>query len=231
MKTMKFFWGAMLMACIPLVADAQFMMFGGGNRVNQDSLSRIVDADYADMLAKVGVGQPREGRQPNSPDESKHPNYDELTANPFPFYPDPLVTESGKKVTSAKMWYKVRRPELVRLFEDHVYGRIPDNVPNVKWVVVNEEKKEFAGKPVVKMRYLKGVADNSSFPSIKVEIDANVMYPDNGRKNMPVIIEFGFGGDPTRTRPGTVSWKQMVMERGWAAATINPPYRPMPDMD
>ena len=132
-----------------------------------------------------------------------------------------VLTEKGKKVTSAKMWYKVRRPELVRLFEDHVYGRIPDNVPRVRWEIVNEEKKELAGKPVV-VRYLKGVADNTSYPSIKVEIDANVMYPDNGRKHMPVIIEFGFGGDPTRTRPGMVSWKQMVMERGWAAATISP---------
>ena len=221
MTPLKYFLAALLMACIPFAADAQFMMFGGGSQASQDSLRKIAAADYADMLAKVGVSQPREGRQPNSPDESKHPNYDELTANPYPFYPDPLLTEKGKKVTSAKMWYKVRRPELVRLFEDHVYGRIPDNVPRVRWEIVNEEKKEFAGKPVV-VRYLKGVADNTSYPSIKVEIDANVMYPDNGRKHMPVIIEFGFGGDPTRTRPGMVSWKQMVMERGWAAATISP---------
>lgn len=126
---MRFFFGAMLLAFIPFVADAQFMMFGGGNRANQDSLRKIAAADYADMLAKVGVSQPREGRQPNSPDESKHPNYDELTANPYPFYPNPLVTESGKKVTSAKMWYKVRRPELVKLFEDHVYGIFPIMCP------------------------------------------------------------------------------------------------------
>ena len=222
MRTLKYFLRMLLMACIPFTANAQFAMFGGGNRVNMDSLRRITAADYADMLAKVGVSQPREGRQPNSQDESKHPNYDELTANPYPFYPDPLVTESGKKVTNAKMWYKVRRPELVKLFEDHVYGRVPDNVPSVKWVVTNEEKKDFAGTPVV-VRYLKGVVDNSSYPSITVEIQANVVYPDNGKRNFPVIIEFGFGGvDPTRTRAGSVSWQQMVIERGWAAATINP---------
>jgi len=218
---MKYFFGALLIVCVPFAANAQFMMFGGGNRVNQDSLRKVTEADYADMLAKVGVGLPREGRQPNSQDESKHPNYDELMANPYPFYPDPLVTESGKIVANSKTWYKVRRPEIVKLFEDNVYGRIPGNVPDVKWVVVNEEKKEFAGKPVV-VRYLKGVADNSDCPSIKVEIEANVIYPDNGKQNMPVIIEFGFGGDPTFTRPGVVSWKQMVIERGWAAATINP---------
>ena len=187
MRTLKYFFGMLLLASVPFTANAQFAMFGGGNRVNMDSLRRITAADYADMLAKVGVSQPREGRQPNSQDESKHPNYDELTANPYPFYPDPLVTESGKKVTNAKMWYKVRRPELVKLFEDNVYGRIPDNVPSVKWVVTNEEKKDFAGTPIV-VRYLKGVVDNSSYPSITVEIQANVVYPDNGKRNFPVII-------------------------------------------
>ena len=101
MKTLKYFFGTMLLACIPFAANAQLAMpsFGGGNRPNLDSIRKITAVDYAVMLAKVGVGQPREGRQPNSPDESKHPNYNELTANPYPFYPDPLVTEDGKKVT------------------------------------------------------------------------------------------------------------------------------------
>ena len=217
-----------LLAMVFATADAQpgggMGMFGGMNRARMDSLRKVTAADYADMLAKVGVGQPREGRQPNNEDVSKHPNYDELTANPYPFYPDVLVTESGKRVTSAKMWQKVRRPEIVRLFEDHVYGHMPASVPCVKWEVTKEEKKDFEGTPVV-VRYLKGVVDNASFPSIKVEIEANVIYPDNGKQNLPVVIEFGFGGgDPTRSfaRPGTVSWKQMVIERGWAAATINP---------
>ena len=61
---------SVFMFCISLSANAQFPMFGGGNRVNQDSLRKIAAADYADMLAKVGVGQPREGRQPNSQDET-----------------------------------------------------------------------------------------------------------------------------------------------------------------
>ena len=221
MRILKYILCAALLACIPFSVSAQFMFGGGGNRAAQDSLRKIAAADYADMLAKVGVGQPREGRQPNSQDESKHPNYDELIANPYPFYPDPLVTESGKKVTSAKMWYKTRRPEIVKLFEDNVYGRIPDNVPGVTWQVTNEEKKDFAGTPVV-VRTLKGVVDNSSYPAITVEISANVVYPE-GKQNLPVIIEFGFGGgDPTRVRAGSTSWQQMVIERGWAAASINP---------
>ena len=50
-----------------------------------------------------------------------------------------------------------------------------------------------------------------------------MVYPDNGSTKLPVIIEFGFGGgDPTRSFGNQKSWQQMVIERGWAAATINP---------
>lgn len=222
MKTINVFLGTVLLSILPLTANAQFMMFGSGNRASQDSLRKIAAADYADMLTKLNIQPPREGRQPNNADESKHPNYDELTANPYPFYPDALTLQNGKKVKNAKVWTKKRRPELVKLFEDNVYGRIPDNVPGVTWEVTSEEKKDFAGTPVV-IRYLKGIVDNSSYPAITVEIQANVVYPDNGSTKLPVIIEFGFGGgDPTRTRAGQQSWQQMVIERGWAAATINP---------
>ena len=222
MKTINVFLGTALLSILPLTANAQFMMFGSGNRASQDSLRKIAAADYADMLTKLNIQPPREGRQPNNADESKHPNYDELTANPYPFYPDALTLQNGKKVKNAKEWTKKRRPELVKLFEDNVYGRIPDNTPGVTWEVTSEEKKDFAGMPVV-VRNLKGIVDNSSYPSITVEIQANVVYPDNGSTKLPVIIEFGFGGgDPTRTRAGQQSWQQMVVERGWAAATINP---------
>ena len=94
MRTLRSIMVAAVLACIPFSVSAQFMMFGGGNRASQDSLRKIAAADYADMLSKVGVKETREGRQPNSQDESKHPNYDELTANPYPFYPEALVTNS-----------------------------------------------------------------------------------------------------------------------------------------
>src|SRR5580700_6530365 len=36
-------------------------------------------------------------------------NYDESKANPYPALPDPLILKTGKKVTSAKMWWDQRR--------------------------------------------------------------------------------------------------------------------------
>ena len=33
----------------------------------------------------------------------------------------------GKKVTTAEMWWKQRRPEIVEDMEREVYGRVPKN--------------------------------------------------------------------------------------------------------
>ena len=37
--------------------------------------------------------------------------------------PDPLKMQDGRKVDSAKMWNEERRPELLKLFEENVYGK------------------------------------------------------------------------------------------------------------
>ena len=50
MKTINVFLGTVLLSILPLSANAQFMMFGSGNRASQDSLRKIAAADYADML-------------------------------------------------------------------------------------------------------------------------------------------------------------------------------------
>lgn len=212
----------LMVAAFPVTASAQFGFgFGGGQRVNRDSLNKATLADYNNMLQQLGIGQPREGRQPNSPDQTKHPNYNELTANPYPVYPDPLVTFSGKEVKNAKMWNKVRRPEIVKSFEENVYGRIPENTPQVTWTVTSEQKAELGGIPVV-IRNLNGRVDNSACPSIEVNIQAQIIWPE-GKINLPVVMEFGFisGGLP-RAYGNSTPWQQQVVERGWAAASVNP---------
>ncbi len=51
-------------------------------------------------------------------------NYDEARVPKF-VLPDPLQTESGQPVTSPEHWVGQRRAEVVRLFEQHVFGRLP----------------------------------------------------------------------------------------------------------
>lgn len=218
----KLFTTAMLLS-ISVSAFAQFAM----PRVNRDSLQKVTEADYAAMVKELGIGTPRPGRDPNNADVSRQPNYDELMANPYVQYPEALVTFDGKKVKNAKEWKKVRRPELVNYFEEEVYGRIPAEVPAVNWKVVKEDKIDMDGIACIN-RTLSGVVDNSSCPSIKVEIQASVLYPE-GATNVPVIVEFGYmlmppspkamSFGPQKPDPAE-SWQMMTVRRGWAAATI-----------
>ena len=189
--------------------------------MNRDSLNKVAEADYANMMEQLGIKEMKPGRNPNTQDVTQHPNYDELIANPYYIYPELLVTNSGKQVKNAKIWNKVRRPELVRTFEEELYGCIPENVPDVDWQIVSEEKAKLGDIDVV-LRTLTGVVDNSSYPEISVNIQANVIYPDNGAQNMPVVVEFGYGGGMPRAFGNSKPWQQMVVERGWAAATIVP---------
>jgi len=50
-------------------------------------------------------------------------NYDEALVGNHPL-PDPLVGGDGQPVTTAEAWRRKRRPELLELFQRHVYGRI-----------------------------------------------------------------------------------------------------------
>jgi len=63
-------------------------------------------------------------------------NYDESKANPYPTLPDPLLLRNGKKVKTAKTWWKQRRPEILEDFAREVYGRVPANTLKVHWEVI-----------------------------------------------------------------------------------------------
>ena len=66
-------------------------------------------------------------------------NYDEvLTGDWKSTVPDVMTMLNGEKVTTAEQWREVRRPEIIALLEDAIFGRIPDNVPNVVWTKTGE---------------------------------------------------------------------------------------------
>lgn len=51
-------------------------------------------------------------------------NYDEAKVPAYTL-PDPLVNAAGKPVTTAEEWVGARRAEVLRLFEEHVFGELP----------------------------------------------------------------------------------------------------------
>src|SRR5687768_13732137 len=74
-------------------------------------------------------------------DEAKVPEYT---------LPDPLVMVNGQKVATADKWFKQRRPEILRLFETHVYGRSPGKPAEISFDVTSTDRKSLGGKAIRK---------------------------------------------------------------------------------
>ncbi len=55
-------------------------------------------------------------------------NYDESKVGAYTL-PDPLVLANGQPVRDAKTWFKVRRPELLKLYDTDIYGSVPARAP------------------------------------------------------------------------------------------------------
>jgi len=187
-------------------------------------------ADRQKMMDLLHIDSLRQGANGNNPEAPNAANYDESKANPYPTLPDPLLLNNGKKVTSSKMWWNQRRPEIVELFDREIYGRVPKNVPKVKWEVAST-KNEMNGDVPVITKELIGHVDNAADPEISVDMRASLSTPANAKGPVPVIMEFG--GNPPGTgrafngpakaapkQPAGPTWQQQVLAKGWGYAEI-----------
>jgi hypothetical protein len=208
--------------------------FGQFSRQTQDSIRNLTQQDYKDMCNRMGITSVRPGPSgdPSAPNAA---NRDESKAAQYTSLPDPLVLNNGKRVTSAKTWWKKRSPEIREYFDREIYGRVPANVPKVTWVVQTVTNDTVGNIPVI-TRNITGHVDNSSFPSISVNIDLTLSTPAGAKGPVPVIMEFGFIFPPgmkppvsnSRTDksrlPGITgpSWQQQVLDAGWGYAILIP---------
>jgi (4-O-methyl)-D-glucuronate---lignin esterase len=182
-------------------------------------------ADHKNMLEQLGIKVLRPGPSGNETAPNRA-NYDEALANPYPNLPDVLTLKNGKKVTSADVWWKQRRPEIVADFDREVLGRVPSAVPKVIWRLNRTERFDVGGRPVVG-KELVGSVDNSAYPDVSVDIQMTLVTPANATRPVPVMMMFG-GRSGMPPVPGTPppaadppATEQLIAD-GWGYASINP---------
>jgi hypothetical protein len=182
--------------------------------------------DHQRMMDLLKIGSLRKGPSGN-PKAADAANFDESKANPYPNLPDPLVMKNGQKVTTAEMWRKQRRPEIVEDFDREIYGRVPKETPKVKWEVTGTTKEMIGDVPVITKK-LVGHVDNNPYPPITVDIQLTLTTPANATGPVPVMMEFGFGGGFGGRAGGAggaargPTWQQQVLAKGWGYAIIVP---------
>src|SRR5690349_3108428 len=87
----------------------------------RDSINKQTQIDYQQMLNQLGISnselRPGPSGNPSAPNAA---NRFEDKVNSYTL-PDPLITKDGRKVKDAKMWWDMRRPEIVKDFENEIY--------------------------------------------------------------------------------------------------------------
>ena len=162
-------------------------------------------------------------------------NYNESVVPSYTL-PDPLVTFDGRPVRTAADW-KARRAEIVKAYEEDVYGRVPANAPKVRWDVASTDPAARAG--AILRRVVGTIGTAADGPKINL----NVYTPADAARPVPVILLVNFGGGPARGaaagatagaaggQPGTGQGRGNVargeppvaaeiLARGWGYATV-----------
>lgn len=115
-------------------------------------------------------------------------NLDESKVLPYTL-PDPLTTDAGKPVKNVKEWETVRRPEILALFQENVYGKTPETKVPVRVVVNSVDNNALNGSAIRKQISLYLGEKEST------KMDILLYLPAKIKKPVPVFLGLNFEGN------------------------------------
>jgi hypothetical protein len=144
----------------------------------------------ADNVPYIGKSDPKGNAVRLAKATGHVSNYSEDKIAPYTL-PDPLVMADGRKVTSGEMWFKERRPEILKFYENEIYGRVPDNAPKVTWEVTETDPAARNGTAI--MQHVVGrVGGKPDAPKINM----TVYRPATAEGPAPMLLSISFGFIP-----------------------------------
>lgn len=160
--------------------------------------------------------------------------------------PELLTCLDGTKITDTKLWIEKRRPELLKLFEQHMYGKMPGKPEKMSFEITSIDKDALKGKATRKEIAI--VMENNH---TKVQMDMLMYLPNFQPKPIATFIGLNFFGNhsihpdpnitlstqwmPTKIAHGIVKHRsteksrgvrsskwpvEFIIDRGYALSTI-----------
>jgi hypothetical protein len=118
-------------------------------------------------------------------------NYDEAKVPAYTL-PDPLVMADGTPVKDAATWRKKRRPEILELFAEQVYGQTPKAKIKLRTEVLEIDKTAHNGLATRKQVRV-WFGPNADAPAM----DLLIYLPNNIKGRVPAFLGLNFNGNHT----------------------------------
>jgi len=116
-------------------------------------------------------------------------NYSEDSVGNY-VLPDPLTMSDGQKVKDAKTWTQKRRPELVKLFEEIQFGKMPPRPAGMRFNVFDKGTPAFNGKAIRKQVTVYFTKDTSQY-----KMDLLIYLPAKTKKAVPLLLNISFAAN------------------------------------
>lgn len=135
-------------------------------------------------------------------------NYDEARVPTYAL-PDPLVASDGKPVTRES--WPARRAEILELFRENVYGRMPiDRPENLSFRTIEEDTAALDGRAT---RRLVEISFDTPHAG-RYHFQTQLYLPNKAKRPVPVFVLLQFRGLTDQATPS-------LIDRGYAIAILD----------
>lgn len=117
-------------------------------------------------------------------------NYDEDKVPQYTL-PELLVTQNGRKIRTLKQWEKVRKPEILHLFQQEVFGKVPGKL-EISEIIVHEDAGEAMGGLAIRKQLDLVFRKNNQELSMGL-----LIYLPKTDTKVPVFLGYNFMGNHT----------------------------------
>ena len=105
--------------------------------------------------------------------------------------PEILISKSGRKIKNVKRWEKIRRPEILKMFEEEIYGKIPKEIDISDVMIYEDNGVAFDG--LARRKQIELIFKHDD---LEVDVDILIYLPKSSGR-VPVFLGYNFSGNHT----------------------------------
>jgi hypothetical protein len=142
-------------------------------------------------------------------------NYDESKVPKYTL-PESLLLADGTKVSDAKTWRQKRRGQILRVFEEEVYGRAPGRPEGMSFVIGSVDSKALGGKATRKEISVYFTGEKSD-----PKMDILIYVPNEVARPLPVFLGLNFYGNHSIHKDAGITLSKSWMRNNKEYGVVN----------